>query len=181
MSDVATLDALTTAAAGRAGNSARSVSLAWRDRPFDGQFHHAMIALAERPPTIAEILANAASLPAHFRTTGEVRVNGDLVPRDMWDRVRPRGNAGTEIAITLHMPIRSGGGQDGSGTGGKNTLAMVATIAVLLIATAVSGGALGLPAIGFLSAGAVSALAGAGICTGGKLSVAALSPSEDFR
>lgn len=156
------------------------VSLAWRERPFDGPLHHVKIASADRLPTIAQILAATDNLPRGFSECGEVRINGECVPRERWSCVRPRPFA-REIAITLHMPLRQGGGAQGSGGAQKNTGALIATIAVLLIAAAVSGGALGPAGLGLLgsgfAAGGIGAsLAGAGIGIAGSLAVAALFP-----
>lgn len=105
----------------------KPVSLAWRDRPFDGAFHHRTISPGGdgRMPRIAEIVEDAADLPRGFQEIGEVRINGEVVPRDAWRAVRPR--AVRDVCITLHMPLRdSGSGR----SGGKNTAALVATIAV---------------------------------------------------
>jgi hypothetical protein len=119
-----------------------TVSVAWRDRPFDGAFHRHLVPFAGRPPTIADAIKAVPDLPDVFHRVGEVRLNGELVPREWWPRVRPRGTGGS--CITLHMPLMEGGGQSGgSGAQKKNPLATVAMIGVLLAAAAVSGGALG--------------------------------------
>jgi hypothetical protein len=142
------------------------ISIAWRDRPFDGAFHHCTAATG---PSIHDIVMPLRDLPAGFAEIGVARLNGDEIPRDLWARVRPK--PGT--SITLHTPIGDPGRGGGSG---KNTIALVATIAVLLTAAAVSGGALGPQGLaiagGLFAGGSVSAaVAGAGIGADGILHV----------
>jgi hypothetical protein len=136
-----------------------TISISWRDRPFDGAFHH------QELPTggaIAEIIRPLRDLPRGFSEIGEARLNGDLIPRHLWTRVKPK--AGT--ALTFHTPLRSSGTGGGGGSG-KGTIAMVATIAVLLAAAAVSGGA----AAPLIAAGWEASVAGAAIGIGGRLHI----------
>jgi hypothetical protein len=86
-----------------------------------------------------EIVEKTPAVPSVFIDHGEVRINGDLVPRDVWRMVRPRAGRPNETAITLHLQLRKRANKP---AGGKNTVALVATIAVLLAAAAVSGGLL---------------------------------------
>jgi hypothetical protein len=144
----------------------QTVSVAWRDRPFDGDFHRHLVAL-DGAPTIAEVLESAPGLPAEFIAVGEARLNGELIPREWWARVRPRGTI--DSCITLHMPLLDGGGGGGGdGKAKKNPLATVATIAVLLAATALSAGALGPAGLSLLGAsfgaGGVGAASPGGGC-----------------
>ena len=166
-----------------------ALSVAWRDRPFDGDYHHEMIPFRGKPPTIAAILENVPNLPPIFKEIGEVRLNGELIPREWWKRVRPRCTK--DSAITLHMPIRGGANQvgrtagSGGRTGSKNPLASVATIGVLLTAAAVSGGALAplLAPLGIAAgSGSIAAGVAAGsISVGGSLLVASLFPPPTTR
>jgi len=159
----------------------KPVSVAWRERPFDGALHYTLIEpdVAGAMPTIAEIVERLPDLPPAFCAIGgQVRVNGDLVPRAAWARVRPSARGRADVSITLHVPIR---GPSGGGGGGKQTAAIIATIAVLLVAAAVSGGALGGAAFAGLNLGASFAggaigaqVAGAAIGIGGALLIAAL-------
>jgi hypothetical protein len=148
--------------------SDKIISVAWRQRPFDGAFHHIQVAPG---PSILAILDPQRDLPAGFLDVGAVRLNGDVIPREWWSRIRPHGGT----ALSLHVPI---GNPGGSGGGGKNSVALVAAIAVLLAAAAVSGGAAGfaLTAGGFGAAGALlaggsvgAAVAAAGIGLTGPL------------
>jgi hypothetical protein len=147
-----------------------AASLSWRARPFDGALHHEQIEPASRDgrlPTLAQITKGRTGLPRGFAECGEIRINGDLVPRAIWSRVRPKPGS----AVTAHVPMRGGGAQGGTG-GGKNTVAMVATIAVLLAAAAaVSGGTLGPLANGLASGGFIigAPIFGAAIGVGGTL------------
>jgi hypothetical protein len=128
----------------------QTVSVAWRDRPFDGEYHRHLVPL-KGAPTIAEVLERAPGLPRDLVAVGEARLNGELIPREWWGRVRPRSTI--DSCITLHMPLLGGGGGGGGdGKAKKNPLATVATIAVLLAATALSAGALGPAGLGLLGA-----------------------------
>jgi hypothetical protein len=149
------------------------VSVAWRDRPFGGAFHQHVVPFEGRPPTVAAILESVPDLPEDLRVVGEVRLDGELLPHDRLDRVRPRMHRGR--CITLHMPLEHGGG-GGSGQARKNPLATVATIAVLLAAAAVSGGVLGPAGVGLLGASFAgvslgAAVLGAATGCGGELRV----------
>ncbi len=157
------------------------IPVAYRTRAFDGPVHRTRVVRdGERWPTIAEIVAETPHLPARFIHDGEVRINGDLVPRERWHLVRPKLATDREVAITLHIRLRGGGGQGG---GQKNIIALVATIAVLLVAAAVTGGLLGpvAAAIGLpfsLAAGTIGAsVAGAAVGLVGALAIAALTPA----
>ena len=148
------------------------IPVAWRERPFEGKIHRWMIEpINGRWPTIAEIVRSNAPM---FEDAGEVRINGDVICRGAWHVVRPHLKAGVPVGITLHMPMRDGGGGGGKGGGGKNTLAMVAMVAVLLAATAVSAGALGGVTGGILAAGWTAKLAGAALASGGLIAINAL-------
>ena len=161
----------------------------WRERPFDGALRRHAVAVDLRAPTIAEIVAQCEGLPKGFAACGVARINGVEVPRAWWPVVRPRPTAGGETVVTLHMPLRggggggqSGGGQSGGGSG-KNIIGAVATIALVLVAAAVSGGLLAFGAVGatgptlFLGAGTFGAKAAAAIIgIGGSLLIGALVP-----
>ena len=164
-----------------AEQTARSnVPVVWAQRPFAGPFHMRTLDAVARMPTIAEIVAEIPpdELPRGFAELGEVRINDEIVPRGLWHLVRPRWHPDRDTVVTLHVPLTGPGGGGGSsgGSSGKSTIALVASIAVLLVASAVSGGLLGLPGIGILSAGAVNAIAGAAIGPGGTLKISALEP-----
>jgi hypothetical protein len=139
-----------------------TISVAWRERHFDGALHHEEV---PNGGSIAEIVRPMRDLPRGFSEIGEARLNGDLIPRELWARVRPKHGT----SLTLHSPLRGGGA--GSGGSGKQTAAMVATIAVLLAAAAVSGGALGPAGLALIPSlvGWQAAVAGAAIGNTGKL------------
>jgi hypothetical protein len=146
-----------------------SVVAVFKERPFDGRVHVTPIVECERMPTIREIIANAPKLPAGFDEYCRAHINGDLIPRDVWHVVRPRAHQTMDIAITFTVPLQGGGGGSAGGAH-KNPLATIASIAVLLVAAAVSGGALA----PFIATGWVSSLAGAGIGIAGRLEIDAL-------
>ena len=140
-----------TARGGRA-LSRNQIPVVWRQRHFVGDLKFRALDVNARISTIAEIIAGIpeAELPRGFGEAGEVRINGELVPRGVWHLVRPKYRPGCDTVVTLHVPLHNGGGSS-SGSGSKSTLSLVASIAVLLVAAAVSGGALGLPGIGLLA------------------------------
>lgn len=158
-----------------------SIAVAWRETPFTGPLHRELVVReGGRWPTIGEIVAVTKDLPARFCQDGEVRVNGELVPRGCWHLVRPRLSARGPVGITLHFPLRDGGGGGNNST--KNTLALVATIAVFLTAAAVSGGLLGpaglaLFGASFAAGGIGATVAAAAITVAGSLAIAALTPA----
>jgi hypothetical protein len=75
-----------------------------------------------------EIVEKTPGVPSVFMDHGEVRINGDLVPRDVWRMVRPRAGRPNETVITLHLQLRKRANKP---AGGKNTVALVVTITVL--------------------------------------------------
>jgi hypothetical protein len=151
-------------------------------RPF-GQVEGRSIAFAPRMPTIAEIVADT-DLPAGFASYGEARINDVLIPRALWHLTRPRYRPGVDLVVSLTVPMRGrggggggGGGADGGGGARKNPIALVASIAVLLVAAAVSGGALaGLLGAAFASGSIGAVVAGAAVGIAGSLAIAALVP-----
>jgi hypothetical protein len=150
----------------------RPISIAARENPFDGRLHSFQLEGEIRNPTIADLLAMFEDLPDGFEAYCEARINGEQVLREHWSRVRPISHESADTAVTFTVPLRGPGG-GATGGGHKNVLATVATIAVLLVAAAVSGGTL-LPAALGLTAGTVSAIGGAAIGIGGALATNAL-------
>jgi hypothetical protein len=160
---------------------ARSPTLpvVWRQRPFVGDLKCRILDVGVHIPTIAGIIAGIPEneLPRGFAELGEVRINGEVVPRGLWHLVRPKYRPDHETVVTLHVPLGGPSGGSSSGSSGKSSLALVASIAVLLVAAAVSGGALGVLTGGLLAAGtAAASIAGAAIGIGGALAIAALTP-----
>lgn len=160
-------------------NAPANIPIVWKSRPFDGAVHKRILEVTPRMPTIAEIVATIPDheMPIGFAEHGCVRVNGDEVPRGCWHLVRPKYVAGFGTVVSLHMPLR-GGGASGGGSG-KSIIGTIASIAVLLVGAAVSGGLLaGLGGIfSGLTAGSLGAtVAGAAVGIGGALAVAALIP-----
>lgn len=138
------------------------VAIAWQERPFGTPFTAAM----PEGLSIADIVACVPNLPVGFLLHGHVRVNGDLVPGEMWTRVRPK--ARETVAVTLHMPLYGGGGDSGK-------IATIAAIAILVVAVAITAGALA-PVLGAaFEAGALGAqLAAGAVSLGGALLIGAL-------
>lgn len=122
--------------------------------------------------SIADILSAFPGLPPEVWTHGVVRIGEWEIPREHWHRVKPK--AGTRHM--LRIGVMPAGGKGGSG--GKNAFALIATIALVVAATAVSGGALaGAFGTTLFAAGSTSAaLAAAGVSIVGALAINALIP-----
>lgn len=117
---------------------------------------------AEHGPTIGELVAATPGLPPGFERYGEVRISGNLVPRDLWCWVRPKPSAsGLPTYVTLHMAPRGGGGS-GGGDSGKAIIGIVAALALTLATAGIAGG--------FLAGATGSALTGGLFASGGALS-----------
>jgi hypothetical protein len=132
--------------------------------------------------TIAEIMAEAGMDPvlaayAHvWLTDGAMTAEPVVVPREHWQRVRPK--PGT--VLTVRVVPQGGGG--GSG-GGKNPLRTVLTIAVVAAAFVLGpalGAAMGLPTsatiLGIEGINLAAAVGGAAITLVGNLLVNAIAP-----
>jgi hypothetical protein len=134
---------------------------------------------AERGQTIAQILAGIPDLPPEIWTRGVVRVGRPGSPQDTWwefpkehwARVRPRVGE-----YQVYVGIRFG---DGGDSGGKSALAIVASIALVVAATAITGGAAATTLFGttLFTAGSTSAaLLATGVSVAGALLLNALAP-----
>jgi sulfur carrier protein ThiS len=149
------------------------VPVVWSDRALGTP----RIAVFAQGATIADLVRQAIGrhgLPAHFADRGAVAINGEPVPREWWLYVRPKSVAGRDIVVTFYWPLAGGGGQ-----GGKNPLATVAMIGVLVAALAAGPfvGQFAWFALGGLGVAPalVGSLASAAIGVGGSLAVAALT------
>lgn len=101
------------------------LNVAWQPRPFSGKVYKAAL---PQGLTCAEIVAQVPDLDhMHFLAAGKLCVNGEIIPREMWAYVRPKSRE--DIVVTLHMPLYGGGG----GGGGKDTLRIVAAIALVVV------------------------------------------------
>jgi len=126
--------------------------------------------------TLLEMAAAMPALPPEFMDEGIICINGAPVPRASWGGGLPRGPGVTEI--TFHASI-TGGGDDG----GKNPLALIASIALLAAVGWVTGGGLasGLGRLSFGSAFAADTIgariAGGLLAIGGQTLIAGLSPA----
>ena len=131
-------------------------NVTWRDAPFSGRVH--TMALTQGL-SCAEIVAKVPHIHTRrFLQEGVFCINGEPVPRGMWHLVRPK--AREDLCVTLHMPIHGGGGA------GKDALRLVATIALLIVATAISGGALGPQGLGVLGSSFAAGTIGAQVLAG---------------
>lgn len=120
------------------------------------------------PPAVAEFPAGLTiremrdrfgyALPSGFDMLGEITVDNQIVPREMWSHVRVKGD---DRVVRFHVPVRGG-----SNGGGKQILATLGAIALTIATGGVAGGALaGLGArIGLnLAAGSIGAYVAAGV------------------
>jgi len=143
-----------------------------KERPFDGRVR--ILPVGRAGQTIEQIFAAQTDLPPKFAERCVARINDQVIPREMWSRVRLKADPGRDVVVTFALPVRSGGG---GGGGHKNTFATIAMIAVMLVAAAVTGGAAA-PLLGSsFAAGTVGAsVLGAAIGIGGALAISALVP-----
>ena len=128
--------------------------------------------------TIEEILRQIPNLPKEIWEFGVIKIGEFEILRENWGRVRPK--AGSRHLIRIGVRVAGGGG--GSGGGGKNIFATIATIALLVVVTAITQGAFGPEGLqiagGLFAAGSTSAtLAAAGVAVLGALAINALTPS----
>jgi hypothetical protein len=123
--------------------------------------------------TLAELVASVPAIrdnPALARHI-VVEINGEAVPADLWPRLRPKGGTPQKpVMITLRL-VQLGG------RGGKQFLAIFASIALLLTGAWIAGGGLsGLLGSAF-AAGTFGAQASAAAVTlVGSLAIRALTP-----
>lgn len=119
--------------------------------------------------TIEQIVMRVC--PPEYRHSGVgavVFINGQIVPRDMWARIKPKAHTLVNIRI---VPLGGGGGR-------KNPLATILSIAVAIAAPYAAGAILGSGIIASTQAGALfikSALTAA-IGMLGRMAVSALVP-----
>lgn len=120
--------------------------------------------------TLDEMRRKMASLPRDFTERGVICVNGQPAPRALWDAIRPKPGAVTEV--TFHYAPA------GSGDDGKSILAIIASIAITIAGGwIVSGGLAGLWGTSLFAANSVSALALAGVISlAGSLLISSLAP-----
>jgi hypothetical protein len=141
------------------------IPVLWREHPFSGDVRHILIHPQERMPSIAEIVASIPDLPEDIRIDGGARINGIVIPREMWGLVRPKYEPG-RVGVTLHYSIHKGG-----------SVGSIVGIAALLAAAAITGGAAA-PLLGslFTSGTIASTALAAGVGILGSLAASALAP-----
>lgn len=152
-------------------------------KPFGGDLYKAVMPEGN---TIKQIVKSVPDLPLRFEEYGEVCINGDIVPRALWHRIRPKANTDqTPVVVTLHLAPAGGlgGGKGKSGGGGKSIITTIAAIAIIAVASFVSAGGLTVLAPTLFSAGAFgagtigAALAAAAVSSLGLMALNALTPS----
>jgi hypothetical protein len=133
--------------------------------------------VAQEGQTILDILLDIPNLPPEVWTHGLVFLGEWEVPRNLWNKVKPKGNSRYILRICIRF--RDGGGGEG---GGKSIIGTIAAIALVIAVTAISGGALtGIAGTTLFAAGSTSAaLAAAGVAIVGSLAINALSPTPSL-
>lgn len=148
------------------------IPVAWRE-PFSlGDAYRDLRPCGE---SIGEIVRSIPTLPPGFPGRGVVCVNGEPVPRVMWDHVRPKtSTADLPVIVTLHYPLAGGG--DKGGGGAKSVIALVAAVALTALTGGIAGGLAFGTVGGLFAAGSLSAqlLAGA-VGIAGALLISAIS------
>lgn len=154
----------------------RIVPLAWR-----APFAVMMPAWRDARPvgeTVLEMVKSVPDLPQEFMARGVVCINGEAVPRELWDVIRPKADRPEcPIAVTLHLPAGKGGSSSGGGGGAKSIISLVAAFALVVVTGGIAAGFLA-PVLGAaFAAGGIGAIAlSAAVGIGGALALSALSP-----
>jgi hypothetical protein len=118
--------------------------------------------------TLADIVA-LAEVPQWILETGEVSINGHVIPRRHWRLVRPKDG----MVVTIYPPTLHGGQQGST----KQVITIVATIAIIAGAALISGGTLApFLGAGFAAGTFGAAAAGAAFGIAGQLALRALAP-----
>lgn len=133
--------------------------------------------------TIGELVAATPGLPKSFARYGEVQISGNVIPREIWHRVRPRPSLDPErpTYVTFHLRPRGGGGEGDSGA--KSIVGVVAALALVVATAGVASGVLaGLGGVfAGLTGGSLAAQIAAGaVGLAGSLALGALTapPTE---
>ena len=129
--------------------------------------------------SLAEMATQLPELPPDFTEHGVICINGHVVPRAMWRMVRPKAAAGeVETEVTFHVPIRGGDRE----SGGKNVLAIVASIAITVATGFIAGGGLAKFLGPAFAKGTFGALAlSSGVSLAGSLLVSGLTAPPTLR
>jgi hypothetical protein len=128
---------------------------------------------ADAGQSIADILLGFPGLPPEVWSHGLVRIGDHEIPREIWHKVKPKPGS----RHMLQVCVRPGGGD-----GGKNAFAIIATIALVVATTAITGGILGpggalsVSSTLFAAGSTSAALAAAGVSIVGALAINALVP-----
>jgi hypothetical protein len=124
--------------------------------------------------TLLDIVSGMKNLPDWVLNDGVVTVNGDIIPREWWGKVRPKQGA---IVNVYASPQGGGGGQEGGRRGkGGAVLALVASVALLFVTAGISGGSLAGTLGSAFAANTIGAKAlAAGVGLVGALAISALT------
>lgn len=114
--------------------------------------------------TLADLARRMEGLPDDFMARGVICVDGQPVPRALWHAVRPK-SAVTEV--TLHAPPQ--GGENG----GKQILALVASVALLAVTSGIAAG--GVRFLGVAGRSTAAYALAAGVSYVGSLLLSALT------
>lgn len=131
--------------------------------PLDGALAEIEI---EEPTKLLEIFPDAEVMD-WFEQGGTIALNGEVIPPDRWRYVTVKPRAHVDLNF-IYVPR------------GKKTFLLLATVALVALTTAISGGLLGPAGLGFLgssfAAGGIGAnLLAAGVGLAGSLALSALS------
>ena len=121
--------------------------------------------------SLADLAKRMPGLPHDFRDRGTICVNGRPVARKAWGMIKPKPmHNGVPVEVTFHATPMGGGGEDG---GGKQILALVASLALI----AVTGGiaANGIASLGIKGGTFLARAVAGGIGLVGSLALSALS------
>jgi len=135
--------------------------------------------------SVSEIVEDLQDrLPSQFVERGQIRINGEFVPRALWRSVRPKASSAERpIAVTFHIVHENSGG----GGGAKQIIGLVAALALTVVTGGIASGAIlgtftgmaGTSLFGSATVGA-AVLAGA-VGLAGSLAISALTSAPVLR
>lgn len=138
----------------------------WRDVPLVGK---PKTWAAPEGLSLLEIVKQVPELPPYFEEVGFIAINGEIVPRELWSRVRPKAGGGCHVNLLIEL--------QGSSSSSK-IISTVATVAVIVAAAFAGPEVAGL--LGFTAGTpaflATQAAVSAAVAVGGSLLISALAP-----
>lgn len=127
--------------------------------------------------SLAELAKRMPSLPHDFEARGTICINGRPVNRKAWRLITPKpSHNGVPVEVTFHATPMGGGGDEG---GGKQILALVASLALVAITGGIAAN--GIRALGIKGGTFLARAVATGVGLVGSLALSALSAPPTAR